>query len=108
MTEAMKAKRQQLSALSRSLKPLVEAGAYDSINEGLIATYSGDNELEFNTFKQWRKQGFYVKKGSKSFLVWGKPRRVPVPDAENDDDEFKFWPVCYLFSAEQVKKRKEA
>ena len=107
MTDAMKAKRTELAALSRALKPLVQAGQYDSINEGLLDTYSGDDDLEFNTFKQWKEKGLSVKKGEKAFLVWGKPRRVPVPDATDDEDEFKFWPVCYLFSSDQVENRRE-
>ena len=75
-----------------------------TINEGLIDTYSKGNELEFNTFKQWKEKDFQVKKGSKAFAVWGKPRKVPVPDSDKDD-EFKFWPICYLFSQDQVEPK---
>jgi hypothetical protein len=97
-----KEKRIWLSKLSRTLKPLVETGEADSVNDALLSYYQNDASLEFNTFHQWKEKGFSVKKGSKAFLVWGRPRQVPVKDSE--DDEFKYWPLCYLFSENQVHK----
>ncbi len=108
MNEKMKAKRIMLAKLSQQVRVLVESGQFDSINEALIANYSNGKPLKFNTFKQWKEKGFSVKKGEKAFLVWGTPRQVPVdPEADAESEEFKFWPVCYLFSEKQVQKRKE-
>lgn len=117
MTEAMKAKRQHLAQLSRVIKMKMQTGVTDAatVNEGLIELYSEDEILEFNTFFEWKKKGYSIKKGSTAFLVWGKPRKVPIPgteknsnsDSDSEDDEFKFWPVAYLFSEKQVEKRKE-
>jgi len=108
MNEAIKAKRVALAAISRSIKLLVKEGAYDSVNEGLIDQYSDGEDLDFNTFKQWKEKGFSIKKGSKAFLVWGKPRKAAVPEPKDgEDDEFKFWPLCYLFSNKQVEKKEE-
>ena len=110
MTEAMKQKRQHLAELSRVIKMKIQQGITNAatVNEGLIELYSeGDESLEFNTFFEWKKKGFSIKKGSHAFLVWGKPRKIPVIDAEKDsdqEDEFKFWPVAYLFSENQVEK----
>jgi len=106
MTEEFKAKRTALCDLSRAIKAQIEAGELEAatINEGLIEVYSKGKDLEFNTFHQWKGKGFKILKGSKAFLVWGKPMKVPVPESEKEDDEFKFWPVCYLFSEKQVEK----
>jgi len=106
-SDAVKAKRKELSALSQLIKQQIEIGDLEAetVNEGLIETYSDGEEVEFNTFHQWKDKGFKIKKGSKAFLVWGKPRQVPVPDSDDEDDEFKFWPLCYLFSEEQVEQR---
>ncbi len=102
----VKQKRRELSALSKLIKAQIESGDLEagSVNEGLLETYSKGKEIEFNTFHQWKDKGLSVKKGSKAFLVWGSPRQVPVPGAE-EDDEMKFWPICYLFSANQVERR---
>ncbi len=105
MNQSIKEKRKELSALSRSVQMLVKEGAYDTVNEGLLDIYSDGEELEFNTFKQWKGKGFSVKKGEKAFLVWGKPRQVPVTEPDDEEDEFKFWPLCYLFSEQQVERR---
>jgi len=84
-----------------------------TINEGLIELYSeGDESMEFNTFFEWKKKGFSIKKGSHAFLVWGKPKKLPVSPKEGEteeteEDEFKFWPVAYLFSEKQVEKTKK-
>ena len=82
------------------------------INEGLIQFYSENEELEFNTFWEWKKKGFSVKKGSIAFLVWGKPKKLLVSPKEDETeetegDEFKFWPIAYLFSEKQVEKTKK-
>jgi len=81
---------------------MIDAG---SVNEGLIEMYSDGKKLKYNTFNQWKEKGFQVKKGSKAFLVWGSPRQVPVTDSDQEEDEFKFWPLCYLFSENQVERR---
>ncbi len=105
MNEKTKKKRKELSQLSRLIKARMDTGDIDAvtINEGLIETYSKGEELEFNTFNQWKKKNFHVIKGSRAFSVWGKPRKAPVPNSDKEDDEFKFWPICYLFSTKQVE-----
>lgn len=111
----MKIKRLQLSQTSRIVKQLMEIGETDaeSVNEGLLELYSNGENLRFNTFHGWKDKGFKVKKGSQAYLVWGKPRKVPVPgvekptiEANKEEDEFKYWPICYLFSNKQVEKFK--
>jgi len=104
--EAIKAKRKELANLSRGIKPLVAEGVYDSVNEGLLDNYSDGSEITFHTFNGWKEEGFAVKKGSKAFLIWGKPRKVQITvPQEGEDEEFKYWPLCFLFSENQVERR---
>lgn len=98
--------RKRLKEQSKLVKPLIECGEYNSVNEALkeAVIFEQNPEItKLNTFEQWKKQGFSVKKGEKAFLVWGSPRTIPQ-DEEND--EFKYWPICYLFGNTQVEKTK--
>lgn len=102
------AKRKSLIELSKFARLLIEQGAAEGVNDGLTTIYkNNDNNInEFNTFNQWRQKGYTIIKGSKAFLVWGQPRNVTqVPEGSKEPEEYKFWPVCYLFSDTQVFKK---
>ena len=104
MSPETKEKRLKLSKLSKMLKPLVSSGEYDNINAALISVYSDNEELEFNTFKEWKNKGYQVNKGEKSFPVWGKPKSFKVDKSENVElKEYSFFPICNLFSNNQVE-----
>jgi hypothetical protein len=98
--------RTRLIDLSAKARELVNNGDFDRINEAIIeAIYKKqDPEIsEFKTFGQWKQEGKTIKKGSKAFVVWGQPKKVPqVEEATNEPKEFKYWPLCYLFSNMQV------
>jgi len=108
--DAYQIRRDELKALSRIVKMGMKTGAIDaaSVNDGLIQLYSVDGHEVFNTFYQWKALGKSIIKGSKAFAVWGSPHdakshQQPVtPETEGEDDEFKYWPLCYLFSNLQV------
>ncbi len=93
-------KRIKLKHLSKTVKPLIESGEFDSVNEALIATYENEFNNEFHTFHHWKKLGKKILKGSEAFLIWGSPRKVVQ---QEEEDEYKYWPVCYLFSDAQVQ-----
>ena len=92
-------KREKLKKLSQQVKPLVQDGEFNSVNEALIDLYEDGENTEFHTFHDWKKKGKKILKGSVAFLIWGKPRKV---EQAEDEDEYKYWPVCYLFSNAQV------
>jgi len=103
-------KRKQLIALSQQMRALIEAGEYETVNEGLIETYKEEHPGadEFNTFNQWKEKGYTIVKGSTAFVVWGQPRKAQqVPEGADEPEEYKYWPLCYLFSNEQVFKKGE-
>lgn len=100
-------KRKELIELSKFVRLGVKSGAYDSVNEGLKEIYQETNtEIEeFKTFWQWKEEGATVRKGEKAFLIWGQPRKASqVPDGATEPEEFKYWPLCYLFANTQVYK----
>ncbi len=111
-----KERREQLRAMSKTVAPLVEEGAFDTINDAIITTIYKDGEhSEFNTFHQWKDKGYKVKKGSTAFAVWGRPKKKQdaeqgKPVNEDEEDKLKFWPMAYLFSNAQVEpmEKKEA
>lgn len=99
--------RKSLIELSKGARLLVQLEEYSTVNEALIDLYKKENtEInEFKTFWQWKAEGYTIKKGVKSFLVWGQPRQITqVPEDTEEPGEFKYWPLCYLFANTQVIK----
>jgi hypothetical protein len=128
MEKQMNPKRAELIALSNEAKELRDdmAEAAETADEALFWAsrtvnymllnhmYDTDGAEEFNTFKQWKEQGASIKKGSKAFLVWGQPvgkQRAQEAQQKGQDapeeDEYRFFPICYLFSDKQVIKAGE-
>lgn len=118
--EEQQAKRDQLKQLSNQLKPLVEAGEFETVNAAIVAYYKAENPeiVEFRTFKDWKEQGATVRKGSKAFIVWAQPRNLrpgeeadtdkkeDLTDEQNDLKEI-FFPICCLFANTQVISAEE-
>ena len=44
--------------------------------------------------------------GEKASLLWGEPRKAPNKEkkSENDEDEFSFFPLAYVFRQLRVEK----
>lgn len=111
-------KRSFLRKLSDTVSQLVEQGEFENINEAVIDTfYKTDAHTEFKTFNDWKNEGYSIKKGSKAFIVWGKPKKTQ--DAEmaeakgndapvQDEDTRTFFPIAFLFSNAQVEIKKGA
>jgi len=109
MNEVIKAKREELKALSQGFQILVKEGAIDSVNTGLVQIYANQGHTTLNSFNRWKEQGFKVKKGSKALLLWGEPKpfkksgETPTPTATKEDKEETFFPLAYVFSNLQVE-----
>lgn len=104
-------KRAYLISLSKQVKAAMEMGRFqdcERVNEALVQVYQDQTGQEvFKTFAGWKEEGKSVKKGEKSFLIWGKPRKMSAKveneDGTEDEKKFKRFPVCYLFHAGQVE-----
>ena len=102
-----------LRAASAQLKPLAqEAGK--AVNELLTDIYSNRAQArEWDTFRGWKKRGYYVAKGERGFAVWSRP--IKADEAETDAGESgesgetkperESFYVAYIFCAAQVKNR---
>lgn len=107
MNAKLKQKRVELSKISEAAKFVVQTGAFDSVNEVLIDNYQKNTGAnEFNTFRQWKEKGYSVKKGEKSFPVWGAPLKTKIDKSTGDEDQkrYSFFPICNLFHDNQVAK----
>jgi hypothetical protein len=100
-------KEEQLNNATTESEQMYWAGI--GINAILINHfYKKNGESEFNRFHEWKKQGATIKKGEKAFIIWGQPRKATkIHEIENQDpteEEYKLWPLCFLFSDKQVFK----
>lgn len=86
-----------------------------TINYMLLNHIYKSERVRFETFKEWKAQGATIKKGAKATIIWGQPRQgvatieqklqkdphsVPVDDIAVE--EYEFFPLCYLFSEDDV------
>lgn len=106
MKDDIKAKREGLKALSKAAAMLVKEGAADSINDALVMLYKEQGHEEVHKFKKWLELGYVVRRGEKALLLWGQPRNGSNQEkqTEADQDEYKFFPLAYVFSNKQVER----
>jgi len=106
-------RKQKIAKAKSNIEAL--AAASMTINSIVLSYYQADNQgaTEWNTFKQWKEQGYSVKKGEKAFYIWGAPRRINKKDEHKQEGEIsaddleskaEFWPLCALFNNLQVEK----
>jgi N-terminal domain of anti-restriction factor ArdC len=104
-------RREELKALSNSLKQLAEENQ-TSINAALVFFYSeqtGVSSQDFKTLESWNTIGYMVKKGEKSYSIWGQLTKKTINLEEGliagVPDVVTFYPIVSLFSIDQVMKR---
>jgi antirestriction protein ArdC len=104
-------RREELKALSNSLKQVAE-DSQTSINAALVFFYSeqtGVSSQDFKTLESWNTMGYMVKKGEKSFSIWGQLTKKTINLEEGriagEPDVIEFYPMVSLFSIDQVIKR---
>jgi hypothetical protein len=104
-------RREELKALSNSLKQLAE-DSQTSINAALVFFYSeqtGVSSQDFKTLESWNTMGYMVKKGEKSYSIWGQLTKKTINVEEGQiagvPDVVTFYPIVSLFSIDQVIKR---
>ena len=121
------AARQALIAMSQEAQDMMEMAeggmelegfeGCEKVNDFLLVMHQKATGCEtFKTFHDWKKAGYKVKKGSKSYRVWGSPLKAkkqgeeqqaaPAAEVKGKSDAektFKFWPMCSLFNDSQVE-----
>lgn len=106
--KGMEEKRDLLKQLSESAKMMMEMDPDigDRVNDVILnKMYKNELHEKFNTFKGWKEKGMIVKKGSKAFFIWSKPRKVQKKKEkeEGQKDEYKMYGIAHLFSNDQVE-----
>ena len=97
-------RRAELKALSQQIKPLVKAGQFDSVNDGLVSIYSEETgQSTWHSFKDWKKQDFQVQKGQQGFPVSATPRKMQQKEDTEEATGRSCFPVAYLFHSGQVQ-----
>ena len=102
MNQEIAIKRAELKSISQGFKILIKEGAIGSINEGLANYYREQGHIDLKSFKQWKENGFQVKKGSKALLLWGQPKSINKNNEAEEEDE-QFFPLAFVFSNLQVE-----
>jgi hypothetical protein len=107
-------KKDLLVSLSNDIKIGMEMGEIDSenVNSALIEMFQNKEHQTFETFHNWKKKGYKVKKGSKAFFIWSKPLKSKKKEEaekekkvkEDEKKSYKFFGMAYLFSNSQVEK----
>lgn len=102
-------KKELLKSLSKTAKKLIETQQLDkNVNAVLIDFYTNEVHQEFKTFKGWMQEKKKVKKGEKGFFVWSKKLKAKdQTEGAEEDKEFKFFGIAYLFSNAQVEEIKK-
>ena len=97
--------RDTLKKLSQQVKPLVDQGQFNTVNEALIEIMYRQYGEKYQKFTDWKAQGYTILKGSKGFPVWAQPLKITRKKEESEqDEEGEYFPICYLFNENQVRK----
>ena len=106
----------EYSSLARKIKA---EGIDQATNEQELIywSYRGINDIikneiyfiggkELKTFSQWKAEGATIMRGAKGFPLWGQPlkanAKVETPEEADETSAYEYWPICILFSREQV------
>lgn len=98
-------KRDTLFLLTQRVRPLVEAGKFETVNQAIIKVfYSRHGHVVFKSFNGWKAEGKKVIAGMKGFAVWSRPKTVTRKQAGRADEKKDVYNTAYLFSNLQVEK----
>lgn len=84
-----------------------------TLNSFIVEDYQTQTgKGEFLTFFQWKEKNRTIKKGEKGFPIWGQPvGHRPEEKEKNGEpgpDDYKYFPLCYLFHESQVIETSKA
>lgn len=82
---------------------LLDTGEVVSINQILLEQhYQSTGAKVLLRFDDWKREGFQVKRNSRSVRIWAKPCNGKSAQGDGTTSEYAFYPMCCLFSEEQV------
>ena len=105
-------RRAELKALSAQLKPVAHE-FNTSLNAALVFHYAeqtGKQSQDFKTLTKWNEEGYSIKKGETSFIIWAKPEKMTLNVEEGrigkEAEVVTVYKLIHLFHVGQVFKRK--
>ena len=105
-------RRVELSTLCAQLKPMAQE-SQTSLNTALVFHYAeqtGKQSQDFKTLEKWNSEGYNVKKGETSFMIWAKPEKMTLNKEEGkiaqEAEVVTIYKLVHLFHIGQVFKRK--
>ena len=94
----MKDYRAHLRTITNGLEEMARAAGRTKFTKNqLLRECYNLLDKELLTFEQWKEQGAYVRRGEHAYLFWGKPITTEAG--------YKYSPIQFLFSREQVRFR---
>ena len=92
----MKDYRAHLRTITNGLVEMAKAaGRTQFSNNQLLRECYNLTNTELYTYEQWAELGAYVRRGEHAYLFWGSPITTEAG--------YRFWPIQFLFSREQVR-----
>jgi hypothetical protein len=106
-------RRAELKELSAQLKPMAHE-SNTTLNAALVFHYAeqtGKQAQDFKTLASWNEEGYIIKKGETSFMIWAKPEKMTMNVEEGmigkEAEVVTVYKLVHLFHVGQVVKRKE-
>lgn len=106
-------RRAELKQLSAQLKPMAQE-SQTSLNAALVFHYAeqtGKQAQDFKTLDAWNKEGYIIKKGEKSYMIWAKPEKITLNIEDGliakEAEVVTLYKLVHLFHIGQVVKRNE-
>lgn len=91
--------RAQLRSITNNLRSLAQAAGRTKISANtLLKECYQLTDAVLDTYDGWAAKGAYVRKGQHAYLFWGKP-------VSSADGTFKYCPVQFMFTQDQVSFR---
>ena len=83
-----------------------------TLNAALVFHYAeqtGKDAQDFKTLATWNEEGYTVRKGEKSFMIWAKPEKMTMNLSEaqigQEAEVVTVYKLVHLFHVGQVFKR---
>ena len=70
------------------------------INDLLVLAYAREGATNLKTFNQWKKDGYNVKKGAKSLILWSA---LIIKGDQEGEQAQKFFKIAFVFDENSVE-----
>jgi N-terminal domain of anti-restriction factor ArdC len=70
------------------------------INDLLVLAYAREGATNLKTFNQWKKDGYNVKKGAKSLILWSA---LIIKGDQEGEQAQKFFKIAFVFAENDVE-----